>query len=291
MNAKTNKRIIPPLVEQNFWQEQKKITSRQEWINFSKAFENLNKAADKGFPFDPKFNAVHWAFDVVNLCTQIKFSYCLMNSYAESYKKQISADSQLAHVDFHVSYFADNCMTRIDSCRDKLALMVWAFYCPFNPEKKNEILDYQRIVERLSCPMKFGLKLKNQNDFLKYLKTLHGTDFERVETYRHRKIHRREPRIEIYGIKPHHDWPYMLPLVDKGDITCWKKELQKKYPNPRDSELVKKGCYIHGVLFDQRILKDRLWDFKKVQKHIKSCMMNLAHLRCELYGTQINPVK
>jgi len=276
MNTKTENGVVPPLVEQNFWQERKKITSRQEWISFSKTFENLYEAAVvKASPFDPRFNAVHWALDVYNLCRQITFSYCLMNSYAEFYKKQVSVGSQLEHVDFHVSYFADNCITRIDSCRDKLALMVWAFYCPFNPEKKNEILDYQRIVERLRCPIKFGLKLKNQNDFLKYLEILHGTDFQRVETYRHRKIHRREPRIEIYGIKPHHDWLYMFPLVDKGDIARWERKLEKRYTQSQFRELIKKGCYINGVLFDERILKDRLWDFEEVRRFIKSCMMKL----------------
>lgn len=122
MNTKTKEKIIPPIVEQNFLEEQKKITSCREWISFSNAYMSFRKAARKApLPFDPKFNAVLWAFDVVELCKEIAFGYSWMNSYAESYKKQISPGSQPAHVDFHVSYFADNCITRIDSCRDKLA--------------------------------------------------------------------------------------------------------------------------------------------------------------------------
>lgn len=153
--------------------------------------------------------------------------------------------------------------------------MVWAFYCPFNPEKKDEIADYKRVVERLRYPIKFGLKLKNQNDFLKYLEILRGTDFDRIEKYRHLKIHRRETRVEIYGVAPHHDWDYMFPLVGKNDIARWEKELEKQYPDPQHHARIRQMCYIDGVLFDRRKTKDRLWDFGEVQKHIKSCLIKL----------------
>jgi hypothetical protein len=276
MNIGEKGKPIPSIVEQIFLEEQKKIASSREWINFSKAHKSLFKISVKrGLPFDPKSNAVLWAFDVAQLCNEIIFSYCWMNSYAELYKKRITPGSQPAHVDFHVSYFADNCITRIDSCRDKLALMVWAFYCAFNPEKRDEILDYQRIIDRLRFPVRFGLKLKNQNDFLKYLGALCGTDFHRVEEYRNFKIHRREPRIEIYGVETHHDWPYMLPLIDKKDIARWEEELVKQFPDPKHREHLKNGCYIDGVLFDKRKIRNRLWPFEEVQRHIKSCLIKL----------------
>ncbi len=276
MDTGAKEKVISSVVEKNFLEEQKKITSSREWINFSKVHKNLfNISVKRGLPFDPKFNAVLWAFDVARLCNEITFSYCWMNSYAEFYKKRVSPGSQPAHVDFHVSYFVDNCITRIDSWRDKLALMVWAFYCAFNPEKRDEILDYQRIVDRLKFPIRFGLKLKNQNDFLKYLEVLRGADFDRVEEYRNFKIHRREPRIEIYGVEPHHDWDYTLPLIDKNDIASWEEELKKQYPDPKFREHVKNGCYIDGVLFDRRKIKGRLWNFEEVQKHIKSCLIKL----------------
>lgn len=276
MNTGAKRKVISPVLEQAFGEEQKKITSCREWIKFSKAHNNLYKAIlKKGFPFNPKLNAVLWAFDIARLCNEIAFSYCWMNSYAKLYRKQITPGSQPAHVDFHVSYFADNCITRIDSCRDKLALMVWAFYCPFNPEKRKEVLDYPRIVERLRLPIKFGFDLKNQNEFLKHLGTLLGTDFDQVEKYRHLKIHRREPRIEIYGVEPHHDWPYMLPLIDKNDIARWEGELRKQYPDSKFRKHLKNGCYIDGVLFDRRKIKDRLWNFEEIQKHIESCLIKL----------------
>jgi hypothetical protein len=278
-------RIIPLFIEQNFLKEQKRITSSQEWVSFYNAQRILyNTALRKGLPFNPKTNAIHWAFDVVRLCKEITFSCCWMNAYAKFYKKRVSPGSQPAHVDFHVSYFADNCITRIDSCRDKLALMVWAFYCPFNPEKREEILDYQRIVDRLRFPIKFGLKLKNQKNFLEYLEILHGADFDRVEKYRHLKIHRREPRIEIYGVEPHHDWDYMFPLVDDKEITDWEKELEKQYPDPQFRKHIKKGCYIGEVLFERRKIKDRLWDFEEVQRHVESCLIKLLRASDGCFG-------
>jgi hypothetical protein len=276
MDIDTREKLIYSAVEQDFLKEQKKITSNREWINFSNAHKNLFKISLKGgLPFNPKINAVLWAFDVARLCNEIIFGYCWMNSYAELYKKRVTPGSQPAHVDFHVSYFADNCITRIDSCRDKLALMVWAFYCAFNPEKRDEILDYQRIMDRVGRPIKFGLKLNNPNGFLKNLKNLRGVDFDRIEKYRNFKIHRRETRIEIYGVEPHHDWDYMFPLTDKNDIARWEEELEGQYPDPRFREHIKKGCYIDGVLFERRKINGRLWDFEEVQKHIKSCLMKL----------------
>lgn len=51
---------------------------------------------------------------------------------------------------------------------------MWAFYCPFNPERKNEVLDYTRIVERLEHPVRFGLGVSKAGGFLNSLKLLEG---------------------------------------------------------------------------------------------------------------------
>ncbi len=182
-----------------------------------------------------------------------------MNSYATVFKNKHKEGSLLSHVDFHVSFFADNCITRIYSCRDKLALMVWSYYCPFNPEKKDEVLNYLPIFKRLKKPVIFGMSIKHQDKFLYHLEHLKGNDFFFVESYRHFKIHRREPGIEIYGVKPHHDLDYIIPLFDSNDINLFEKKLEELYPDQHFREIIKKGCYIKGVLFDQRKIKDRLF--------------------------------
>lgn len=276
MKDDLNSKSFLPEVETIFLEEEQTIVSSQEWKLFTKSYERIRKASRKGaLPFDPRFNAVHWAFDVSSLCREIVFGYCWMNAYAKNYRQRVPRNSQLAHVDFHVSYFINNCITRINSCRDKIALMVWAFYCPFNPEKKSEVLNYLEVIERFKYPMKFGITLKNHIIFLDLLEKLKGKDFDRIQKCRHFKIHRMEPRIEIYGVANHHGWDYMLPLFDQKDIKKFDKDLSKQYPDEEFRERIKKGCYIKGVLFDTRRIEDSIWDFEELEGHIKTCSMKL----------------
>ena len=274
-NPKKRKSILDS-VETLFHKEEQNIITNEKWLLFKRASQSLCKSAHKAaLPFDYKFNAVHWAFTVDSLCREIVYSYCWMKAFAGFYKEKIKRNTQMAHVDFHVSYYADNCITRIDSCRDKLALMVWAFYCPFNPEKKPETLNFEGVMERLLYPAKFALSLKNQNAFISQLQMLNGPDFQRVERYRHLKIHRIEPRIEMYGVKSHHGWDYMFPLFSEKDIRRWNQKLKKEYPGENLREIVKNGCNIDGVFFETRIIKDNIWDYSKVEKHIKTCIEKL----------------
>jgi hypothetical protein len=273
---KKKKEVIPPLVEDIFLKEVNKFSSTNEWINLSKSIDSIyNILVDRGNYFSPKFNAVNWAFDVFSLLRQILFSFSWMISYAEFYKLNVNKDSKPSHVDFHVPYFADNCITRIYSCRDKLALMVWAFYCPFNPERREEILIYKEIIKRLKHPIKFGLKLKNQAEFLRNLVNLSGSDFNFIENYRHIKIHRNEPRIEIYGVKPHHGLGYMIPLEDQLEIERFKRELESAHPDPEFREIIFKSCFINGVLFERRDIRNHFFDYENTQKEIQSCFVKL----------------
>ena len=73
-----------------------------------------------------------------------------------------------------VSYFADNAATRISSCRDKLALLAWAYYCPFNPDKKDEVLNFDEVRGRFTNPLRFGLRLTGHDEFLAELNKLVG---------------------------------------------------------------------------------------------------------------------
>jgi len=263
-------------VEKLYLNEEKLLLSSKEWDSFIKSYNGFRKSASKAsLPFDPRFNAVHWGFAVSSLCREIAFSYCWMNAYARHYKGQTPPTAQPANVHFHVSYFADNAITRIDSCRDKISLMVWAFYCPFNPEKRPEILDYAMVLDRLKHPLRFGLSLNNHKGFVSLLETLRGQDFTRIVTYRHLKVHRMEPRIEIYGVKSHHGWDYMFPLYEHNEIIRWKRELENLYPDQEFREHIAKNCYIDGVLFETRKIKDNLWSYGEVQAQIRSCLAKL----------------
>lgn len=284
MNDDSNSKSFLPVVDNLFFKEEKNIVSRQEWKRFIRLYERIRKASHHGpFPSDPRINAVHWAFDVSSLCREIIFGYCWMNAYAKHYRQRVPRNSRSAHVDFHVSCFADNCITRINSCRDKIALMIWAFYCAFNPENKDEVLDYSRIVERLKYPIKFGITLKNHNILLTSLKRLEGRDFTRIQTYRHFKVHRKEPRIEIYGFANHHGWEYMLPIFDPKDIRKFDRDLSRQYPDKKFREKIKNGCYKNGVLFSTRRIKNSIWDFEELELHIKSCGLKLLMTSSECF--------
>jgi hypothetical protein len=276
MSMKTEESKIFHEVHKIYLKEIKNNSIIPEWIKLGVSYISLNKVANKKATiFDPRFNPVHWAFNVYAICREIMFSYCWMNAYATFYKMNISQSSQPAHVDFYVSYFADNCVTRIDSCRDKLALMVWAYYCPFNPEKRDEVLDYDKIIERLRYPVKFGLSIESKDGFLEFLEIASGDDFKCIETYRNFKVHRIEPRLEIYGVEEHHGWDYMLPLFDQNSIKLWEDELKKQYKNESYRERIKQSCHINGVLFNKRRIKNSIWSFDQVQKQINSCMTKL----------------
>jgi hypothetical protein len=285
MTSKNKEIIIPDRVLHLYNEERKNFTRFPEWKSFNEVDASFRDAVEHHTLFDPRTNAVHWAFDVSELCRQIAISYLWMKAYASFYKEQVSPGSLPAHTDFHVTYFADNCITRMDSIRDKLALTAWAFYCPFNPEKRNEVLDYRKIIERFQNPASFGLKLIKQKPFFECLRLLQGSEFGRIEHYRHLKIHRREPRIEIYGIAPHHDWSYILPLTDPKDISRWEAVLKETYPEPDFRERIKNNCFIGGTLFEQRKLKDRVWDYSEVEKDLAACFVKVLRATSKCFRT------
>jgi hypothetical protein len=275
---------IPKEVEEFNLEEEKQLLFSNEWVKFSKSYKKFQKSAFQSpLPFDPRSNAIHWGFAVGRLCREIAFGYCWMNAYAKYYREQMSPDAQPANVDFHVSYFADNSITRIASCRDKIALMVWAYYCPFNPEKKTEVLDYAKVLDRLKHPLRFGLSLKDCKRFLQQLEKLQDSDIIRMVHYRHLKIHRMEPRIEIYGAQPHHGLSYMFSLYEKDEIAKWERELEKQYPNDEHRKRIANNCHINGVLFDRRKIESSIWSYEEVQQKLYRCLTRLLVVTAECF--------
>jgi len=272
--ARTSHRVPDEVVE-HYVEATQHAESRDEWRSLVESFQSLYAVATEDLPFDPRYNAFHWALDVERLCHEIRLSYCWCTAYAEFYKSKCKHEDRLAHTNFHVSYYAGNCITRIHACRDKLALMVWAFYCPFNPEERREILTYRQVLDALRCPVRFGLELQDHAGFLEQLETLRGPHFARAERYRHLRTHRREPRIEIYGAAPHHDIPYMFPLLSDEAIARKRRAIAVTYLNPRLREAAESGCYVGGVMYDRRRVKNRVWSFRHVKQHMWQCMLKL----------------
>jgi hypothetical protein len=104
--------------------------------------------------------------------------------------------------------------------RDKVSLLVWSFFHPFNPNNKNEVLTYNEILKRLKTPGNYGFNFKDQDQYIISLnKMSKGINcFVQLEKYRHYKTHRWEPRIEIYGVRNHHGFPYSVLNYDNQNV-------------------------------------------------------------------------
>ena len=81
MGDRAEEPLVPTGVEQAIKDEIAVFVSRPEWEAFVAAYRSLNEAAHDGvLPFDPRFNAVHWAFDVSELCQQTRFAPSMVSS-------------------------------------------------------------------------------------------------------------------------------------------------------------------------------------------------------------------
>lgn len=217
-------------------------------------------------PFDTRFNAVLWAFDCLTLAREIVYSYCWMQAHAE----ETSTEEAIRL--FYVRYYADNCITRINSFRDKAALLAWAYYCPFNPDRKEEVLGLSKIQDRLRCPLRFGLKITGQKAFLTQLDKLMGQPFDRAAQYRHLKIHRREPKILLRPATESDGLRYMVPLFRRDEILGFDERLAEIYPDPCFREVIKESCYVRETLFNRQTGKDEFWDYAEIQAFTRECV-------------------
>lgn len=225
-------------------------------------------------PFDWRYNATHWALDVADLCNEIGFSVAWMRAFAE-YAQECSGDDRTA-AESLVSYYADNAATRVSSCRDKLGLLAWSYYCPFNPHKKVEVLNLEQVRDRFRTPVRFGLRFEGHEEFLFELDKLVGSSFQKAKKYRNRKVHRMEPRVMLRRPEPPDHSSYMVPLVADEEIRKFDEKLAEMYPDERFRARIREGCFVDGVLFDRRAPEDLLWHFEEFDKFTHDCWTRLC---------------
>ncbi|MFQ5734808.1 MAG: hypothetical protein ACE5KM_22980 [Planctomycetaceae bacterium] len=235
----------------------------------NESFGTLFRSLEGHVPWDWRYNATHWALDVGDVCNEIRYSIAWMRASAE-YASECN-DNDRRSAEFLVSYYADNAATRISSCRDKLALLAWSYYCPFNPDKKGEVLNFEQVRERLTTPVRFGLRFEGHEAFLVELNKLVGPSFQQAKTYRDRKVHRMEPRVMLRSPEAPDQSSYMIPLEGDGDIRRFDEKLAEKYPDEDDRAHIRAGCYVDGVLFDRRAPEDLLWHFEDFDQFTNAC--------------------
>jgi len=225
-------------------------------------------------PWDWRYNATHWALDVVHVCQEIGYSVAWMRAFARYWLESEEPDRRSA--ESLVSYFADNAATRISSCRDKLALLAWSYHCPFNPDKKDEVLNFDEVRARFTNPLRFGLYLTGHDEFLAELDKLAGSDFDMATTYRHKKVHRIEPRVVMRKPEPCEQPSYMFPIVTEKEARDFDDKLKGMYPDGQMRAAIREGCFLDGVLFDRRAPKDLLWHYEDFDRFAYACWRSLC---------------
>jgi len=263
---------MPPEVLQAYAALRSEFITRAQWQGFCRAHNSLVRAIEV-LPFDPRFNAVHWALDAQSLCRQIAYSFLWMSAYADYYRQLVQPGQRLSDENFHVGYYADTAIVLIDSCRDKIALAAWAYYASFNPEKR--VLDYRSVCDRLRFPARHGLCIRYQKVFVDALSFLSAQCFKKVERYRHLKVHRREPHIQMYGVARHHGWDYMVPCFGQNERRRLDRSLEADYHDPHLRATARSGCEVSGVLYSRRRLRDAIWTYEDVHGLVDECLEGL----------------
>ena len=149
--------------------------------------------------------------------------------------------------------------------------MAWAYYCPFNPNRKEEVFGFSDVLKRLRFPVRFGLAIAHQEEFVAELDKLQGRHFEKVSHYRHLKIHRIEPKILMRPPQSPDGLSYMVPLFSRKEISEFREKLKDVYPDDDMREEIEKGCYIDGVLYDRIRVKDEYWHYAEVEEAARDC--------------------
>ena len=218
-------------------------------------------------------NSFHWALDVAQLVEQIQFGYCWMKTYGSWCEEGLKEDPKPYSTYPLVSYFGDNCIVGIHSCKDKLALMIWSYYCAFDPTKKEEILTYRDILKRFRYPVKYALEIKGRKEFLGVLENLNTSDFKQIEKYRHQKIHRVDPQIIMGKIANFHYREYRFPILNEKDKKGWENSL-----NTSDSEfieLMEKNSTFNGIQYMSKRLRESLFEYSEISISMNECMKSL----------------
>ena len=254
--------------------EKQGLMQCEEAQRLNDSVSKLLEALVGNVPWDWRYNATHWALDVGHVCTEIGYSIAWMRTFAE-YWSECDERGRYSSEN-HVSYYADNAATRISSCRDKIALLAWSYYCPFNPDKKAEVLNFQQVCERLTNPIRFGMQLDGHQAFLGELAKLDNGDFEQAITYRNKKVHRMEPRVTLRAMQASDHPSYMFALATKKDIRKFDAKLAEMYPNDRLRAAVREGCFLDSMLFDHRTPDQLCWHFEDFDRFAHTCWKSLC---------------
>ncbi|MCK4302847.1 MAG: hypothetical protein KAY24_01260 [Candidatus Eisenbacteria sp.] len=223
----------------------------------------------RGIPFDPRFNAFHWISDCWFLTYQIEHSYHKMREAAKRYREtNRPGDNPSASIP-ELSYYADNTVVRLLSFSDKLALCMLSYFEDFDPNGDTAlcgISDVVRVLEASTGRARLGI-----NQALAILGPVLKRRPRVLKRYRHYKIHRREPRIELFGIQAHHDVPYLVRVRSDRDMNMLRSEIKAQYTDPAMQRLMLERSKVLGIHYRNVDANEnrRLFSYQRIDKAIK----------------------
>jgi hypothetical protein len=227
-------------------------------------------ACKKGSPFHPTGNAVHWLVSTWKLHREIVYAYASMEVHARRYKEAIAAEAWPSHTDGFVSYFADDCTVRLDAVRDKLALGMLSLYDAVDVSKR--VPDCHGVISRLENYERSGEPKELWLDpIVKSLKSLNGSPWGLIENLRTLKIHRLEPRIELYGARAFHKDRYLAKIESKEGFDRLRDRVTELYGTGDLAEIVFHGCSIDGIFYSDDGV-DRVFGYDEIEKTCFQCM-------------------
>jgi len=251
------------------------LTKRKSWVAFEVAGRSLFTSAMSYFGlFHPMANSLHWGMAVNTLLGEIVFAIANTQANVRLYRKRIKKGSRPTHIHGPASFYSGDAILRVDACRDKLALMLLALEEPLDPEDAR-LPGFADTMKRLRGRESKSLTAKKA---VKLLRRLEGGNFDFVKKYRRLASHRANPRVEIYGAAPHHDYPHVV-LVRKADEPAFLKKLAKDYPDPTQRQKVLDGCRIGGVLYRHK-KADRVVSYSELERGLLRCLWKLMGCFC-----------
>lgn len=240
---------------------------------FRKKVNAITSSIRGPLPLDPRFNSVHWLFDCQALCNQIEHSASKMREFCIRYRADVRPGERMANIDPHVSYYADNVVIRLLALRDKLALCVWAYFCPFRPFDSSLRLNLRYVLDYLTRPAQYRIPVAAASSAHQVLSPL--ARFPRtLKQYRDMKIHGREPRVELYKVQPHHDWPYVVPVETEKEERVFESQLARAY-DAEQRKFIRRTSRIRGTLYRRLSMEEnaRLISYSALEK---SCLQYRA---------------
>jgi hypothetical protein len=252
-----------------------------EYKEFSKEADSFEMERKKwgALPHHPIRNVVIWSFDIALLLGETLLSLKNMMSAARYYRATTEENSLPSHTDKFVSFYANVLFVLIETIKDKIGLMVYSTLEDFDPGEGKHLPSFETILKKLREISKDDnsphRKWVAETLLSKILPLDKNEELNYVERFRHSKIHRMEPRIEIFGIKPHHDWPYLVKISENDVSSEVKKidlELKQAQPNDETRSRIIKRCFIDGRLYVDKKMEGRLFSYDEVEGNSIMCL-------------------